>query len=142
MRRRPFNNSTDRWALWRPFVIAHDGVPYLSRRIVIRTPFGSIYHHRIHRPDQDRHLHNHPWTFVSIVLSGGYTEVSQKRHQPNRTSRHARRFNVKRYGVDYHRIAHVHPNTRTLVFCGPRRGGWGFLTKSGHTPWREYLGEE
>lgn len=31
--------------------------------------------HHILRSDNDRHFHDHPWNFVSIILRGGYTEV-------------------------------------------------------------------
>jgi len=38
-------------------------------------PFGiAIRLHHILRSDNDRHLHDHPWAFLSIVLRGGYWE--------------------------------------------------------------------
>lgn len=35
-----------------------------------------IYLHVMGRPDDDRELHDHPWGFRTIVLWGGYDEVS------------------------------------------------------------------
>jgi hypothetical protein len=32
--------------------------------------------HEILRSDSDRHMHNHPWKFCSIILNGGYQEVT------------------------------------------------------------------
>lgn len=38
-------------------------------------PFGiAVRIHHILRSDNDRHLHDHPWAFLSIVLRGGYWE--------------------------------------------------------------------
>lgn len=32
--------------------------------------------HKILRSDRDRHFHDHPWPSISIILYGGYTEVT------------------------------------------------------------------
>src|SRR4051794_35856733 len=48
---------------------------YLTRYIIFR--FGNIgmFIHKIWRPDNDRHLHDHPWErFDAFILKGGYTE--------------------------------------------------------------------
>lgn len=62
----PFGNSTKHgcWtATWRqPFT-------WLCQKLDI-----SIRLHWIHTPDLDRALHDHPWTFLSVVLIGSYTE--------------------------------------------------------------------
>jgi hypothetical protein len=50
-----------------------DGVPYMIRR-AINTRFGGVKLHHILRSDDDRDLHDHPWSFLSIVLKGGYWE--------------------------------------------------------------------
>jgi len=34
-----------------------------------------IYLHHILRSDKDRHLHDHPWDYSSIILKGGYFET-------------------------------------------------------------------
>ncbi len=59
-----------------------DGTLYLTRYAITgwlpgdppwRIP--SIYLHEFHRPDEDRHLHTHPWTWsASLILRGGYNE--------------------------------------------------------------------
>ncbi|WP_288959798.1 hypothetical protein [uncultured Sulfitobacter sp.] len=39
-----------------------------------RNSFFNVYLHRVHRSDDDRALHDHPWINFSIVLDGGYYE--------------------------------------------------------------------
>lgn len=38
------------------------------------TPWFSILLHRMYAPNEHEHYHDHPWSFLSIVLSGGYWE--------------------------------------------------------------------
>ena len=57
------------------YVIGTGGVPYITRTLLPRVAGRRPMLHRIHRPDADAHLHNHPWrTCRSFILSGGYTE--------------------------------------------------------------------
>jgi hypothetical protein len=48
--------------------------PLLERFTLIRAPFGQLRVHHFFRSDEDRELHDHPWAFVTFILSGGYTE--------------------------------------------------------------------
>ena len=41
-------------------------------------PWKRFYLHIFSRPDKDRELHDHPWNFTTIVLFGGYDEISHK----------------------------------------------------------------
>lgn len=34
----------------------------------------ALYIHKIYIHDKDEHLHNHPWNFAGVVLSGAYEE--------------------------------------------------------------------
>jgi hypothetical protein len=54
--------------------------PYLIRW-AINTPFGGVKLHHILRSDEDRDCHDHPWSFLSIVLRGGYWEHRPKIEQ-------------------------------------------------------------
>jgi hypothetical protein len=47
---------------------------YLVRLRIVQTPWFGIYLHDIHEDDGDRDPHNHPWSFLSFVLRGYYTE--------------------------------------------------------------------
>lgn len=37
--------------------------------------FASLYIHKIHKADKDKHTHTHPWNFASVVLKGSYIEI-------------------------------------------------------------------
>lgn len=55
-----------------------DNPIYLRRWYLIpRNPLLNVYLHQFLRDDDDRALHDHPWWFVSLILRGGYIEVSE-----------------------------------------------------------------
>ena len=52
----------------------HAETPYLTRWS-IGLPFGcALYLHRFHRSDANE-MHDHPWSFISLILWRGYVEV-------------------------------------------------------------------
>jgi hypothetical protein len=121
---------------------------YLRRWRLIETPWFSVKLHHILRPDADRALHDHPWSFVSVILRGGYTEQvplwgGSLAAARSGMTRMARRWPGKAHRVraeGLHRIAQLHGDCWTLVFCGPRRREWGFVpTATGEwVDWRTY----
>lgn len=142
-----------RWALLCLDRIAPAGKPgtYLSRVRIVSTPWASLYLHAIRQPDSDRALHDHPWSFFSLVLSGGYTETfagdlddAQRyaKGDPDRTvERTWRPGSIHRIRRDeYHAITSLRSGTAwTLLAVGPRRQGWGFATADG---WVDHLAYE
>ena len=119
------------------------GEPYLTRWHLFKCRWFRIFLHQIHRPDKDRHLHNHPWPWaVSFVLGGGYKEISTKYLEC--TSLDAKSYKAPTInvlnGLMYHRIVKVLPNTFTLFIAGPRTRDWGFNVDGEHVPSRTYLG--
>lgn len=121
-----------RWAIWHhqfDLVRAEDGVRYLRRHWIIKTPLGGIILHRMDGPDARDTLHDHPWTFVSIVLRGGYVERRLRPRTYDVDERHVvRRVNRLRVGVDAHSIRELmRVPTWTLLLVGPVRRTWGFL---------------
>lgn len=123
--------------------------------------------HHICTADLDREFHTHPWSFISIVLSGGYIErrplhadpvwefthfdknaaslddaVESLRMQEMGVERWRRPGSIAfRRHSDRHRIVHVEPDTWTLVLQGPKKPGrsWGFYTyEHGFVNWREF----
>lgn len=134
-----------RWALWRTLTIpCENGLVYLVRLRIIQTPWFGIYLHDIHEPDADRDPHNHPWSFVSIVLRGHYVERLYE--DPNSDIFHSRlharmRWSLHKMGrTSAHRIIEAAPGLKTLILVGPRRSNWGFFTENGYVPWQEYEG--
>lgn len=156
MSKRPGNEFGQRWALWKPFDIrGKDGDLYLHRRRIVQTPAFGVYVHRIYREDFDRHPHDHPWQFVSVILRGGYWErvheaapLADGRILMDRVNLTGRLVYRRRGSVHLHRYSRAHritkvkPGTISLVVVGRRRGGWGFWTAEGFRPWRDYLAEQ
>jgi hypothetical protein len=104
--------------------------------------------HDIFEPDADRDPHNHPWSFISIVLRGRYEE--KVHYEPEQemsgvspahpiTKKHGR-FSIHRMdGEAAHRITYAAPGLKTLIIRGPRKPkGWGFFTRDGYVPWQKY----
>lgn len=103
--------------------------------------------HHIATPDVDRHMHDHPWDFLSIVLRGGYTELRPlgaercfegEEEASYAVTRRAGSIALRR-ATDRHRIISVLPDTWTLFITGPKRHWWGFHTPAGKVHWQDYV---
>lgn len=127
-----------------------DGSLYMGRFWLVRTRWFSARLHHIATPDLDRHFHDHPWTFVSVVLRGGYIEVRPATIEPCfinlpgepyeigiPNSRPAGSIALRR-ATDRHRVVAVQPSTWTLVILSPKRQWWGFYTHKGKVHWKDY----
>lgn len=127
-----------------------DGTPYLIRR-AINTPIGGIKLHHILGSDEERDLHDHPWSFLSIILSGGYWEHRPCddwncgcAYRPLRQRVVVRRWHglgsvLWRPAPSPHRLELPEGRTAwTLVFTGPKKREWGFHTICGFIPWTSY----
>jgi hypothetical protein len=130
-----------RWSLFTPHSAEPGTSPTsrLSRWWVENV--GNVYLHRLHGPDPDRAVHNHPWRAVCLVLRGGYMQI---KHTQNANGSTTVRYefvggvNHLRWN-EYHKIVSVRPNTWTLCVHGPVRRVWGFLTSAGHVDHATYL---
>lgn len=104
--------------------------------------------HHILRSDNDRHFHDHPWPFVTVILRGGYweqrpvlnaqglvTDVETQWHGPGSI--------LFRRARDLHRLVlPVGSTAWTLFMMGPKVQTWGFHVDGVKVPWRDYLGEQ
>jgi hypothetical protein len=131
-----------------------DGVAFLDRLRIVQTPWFGVYLHRMDGPDPGRHLHDHPWPFVSIVLRGGYREWRFDTRVAAVAALVAREYPKAAPGYDSHRrqwsIARMRPDechsiysldrspTWTLMFVGRRFRNWGFYTPDGWMPHGRY----
>lgn len=118
--------------------------PLLERWILIRHPklFG-IFLHKLCRSDHDRALHDHPWTFWSLVLKNGYQEEYWT-HDEDGHPKTQYRWNrpgtlLYRPATWRHRVI-ISDKTKpawTLVFLAPRSRRWGFWVPqySGWVKW-------
>lgn len=114
----------------------------------------SIRIHHIVQPDQDRHLHDHPWNARTIILRGSYYEERPV------TGTDAGRLAAEYLGVydaylrelgdtarlrygEFHRITEVSDGgVWTMFITGKYRGTWGFDVDGVKVQWRKYLGLE
>lgn len=76
------------------------------------------FHFRIHHilsEDKTPFLHNHPFSYLSIIISGGYEEVYEKNGKLIKKKN--KKFSwIWRSHKTFHRITNVKPNTKTLFF--------------------------
>ncbi len=114
------------------FVIGDD---YLRRWWIIpRSEAVNVYLHDIRKSDDDRAMHDHPWSNVSYLISGSYIE-----HTPEG------RF-VRKAGEVGERPAHalhrleVIPGQRciSLFMTGPKVRDWGFQCEHGWVHWQDF----
>lgn len=107
----------------------------------------SIRIHHIVLPDQDRHLHDHPWNARTFILRGAYREA--KEQDFSGMSGANPEYYVERQTGDtatlgfgeYHRIVALSSGGAwTMFVTGPHRGTWGFLVDGKKVQWRKYLG--
>lgn len=137
-------------AAWRAFYVYSEiwiaGVLYMRRWRLMPAWLPGVRLHNILVGDDDRALHDHPFSFVTIILRGGYWEHlvdgSRTWHGPGSILfRQAEVFHRIELGRDYiasvdfafDDIAFIEGDRPawTLVFRGPYRRQWGFLTKDG-----------
>lgn len=103
----------------------------------------SIRVHHILRSDTDRHLHDHPWPYITIILRGGYWEITKA---PDLLGRLQYRWygpgSILVRNKDHrHKLDLVEGTTTwTLFIMGRKVNHWGFFTPEGKIPWRKYLG--
>lgn len=116
-----------------------DGNPYLTRWYLLRTKWLGIWIHKFHRSDEDRAAHDHPFSFLSIILTCGYWEwvpnaegVLEKTWYPPGSI-------LFRRAEHQHRIE-VYEDEKpfTLIFRFRRRRDWGFWTETGFIQWQNW----
>ena len=117
-------------------------IPYKRNRFDI-----AIRLHQILRSDLDRNLHDHPWSFISIILKGGYYEIRENSLQG--TYREVIKYDTG--SIRYHNNESFHKlilndnqECWTLFITFKKKQGWGFKvwdkTKNQYVkiPWRQY----
>ena len=126
--------------------------------------------HVIKRGDADRHLHDHPWSYTTFILKGGYTEVTHF-EKLNEAMKHSWREGEKNavHRIQYntemdkwecrvyygsgsiihrkagspHRLEVAEGESATTLFVmGNYQNKWGFYTPEGKIYWRDYLDKE
>lgn len=84
------------------------------------------FHFRIHHIlsiDKTPFLHNHPFFYCSIIISGGYSEIYEKNEQLIFKKNSFLNIIFRKQST-YHRITHILPNTKTLFFTFKSNQKW------------------
>lgn len=115
-RDQPFRQFEFRWG-------EHIGLsecPYLIRYTLTMFGMSLRIHHWLASDDQ-RYLHDHPWDYLTLIVCGGYTDIS-----PETSDRLS--FGSFRYRKAEHRHT-VRVDTGgcwSLLLTWPKRRNWGF----------------
>lgn len=123
-----------------------EGVIHFLRYRLISTPWFKLYLHKICRSDEDNHMHDHPWNFASLILSGSYLEKYfvagnwgeeiERVRKPGNMVRH--------HHTDVHKLSLSTPFVWTLVFASGKVQPWGYQTQFGwidHVSYRKWKHE-
>ena len=97
-----------------------------TRYVLVKTPWFQILLHRLWSPNWHPQAHDHPWSFVTLILRGGYLE------------RVPGGQNVWRGPLTFlYRSAEFAHNVATdgavcwsLVVTGPKRRQWQFVDEA------------
>lgn len=129
---------------------------YLLRYILFRSKNFSIYIHRFMKSDDDV-PHDHPFSFTSYVVDGGYTEhrffLNNEGEFDETVVNRVPGSLAKRQAEDIHVVKIDRQYTYeernkaplTVIFLGDRTRDWGFWTKNYFGKrkwvyWKTYLG--
>lgn len=140
-RKRKYKSGT-KWCFWRWTDVDSE---YITRLHVLKTPWFAICLHWINKPDAEPWLHDHPVSFLSIILRGQYTEFRKLEHIKtwSKFVKTHKWFNfVRAKPEDHHRIVSVAPHTLTLCLMGPKVREWGFHTRDGWVHWKDYYAKQ
>lgn len=108
---------------------------HFRRWLLLSLPWFDVCIHQILRRDEDKHEHNHPWWFFSLILWGGYVE--------SREGKIIRRgwLSPGKMGRDqYHQVIRLlGDSTWTLVLRSRFRDDkWGYNVSGEHVVHTEY----
>jgi hypothetical protein len=127
--------SGTRWGFWRWTDVDSE---YIVRLHIVKAPFGALCVHWIKKPDPEPYAHDHPVSFLSIILRGSYAEEVEGR---NRSYPYIIRHDYYNYipTRKRHRIIWCSAGgCLTLAVMGPKTNEWGFFTPKGKIPWKTY----
>lgn len=118
-------------------LIEQFGEPYMRRHFLLGDSSmargSTARFHEILRSDL-ADLHDHPWDFISVILSGRYIETTPDTEQE---------FGVGsvlvRRAEQLHRLTLPDGPVWTFITISPARRRWGFQTHDGWVHWRDYL---
>lgn len=134
--------------LERRFVVSALDKPGENRFIryrIFQTPWFGLYVHRFDNADY-RTFHDHPWSFVSIIVRGGYVEATPHNNALVVSAEPYTDYKIIRAGsINHKKATELHyiadllrKPTWTIMLTGKRERVWGFVDENGWTRFDEY----
>lgn len=107
--------------------------PYVIRWR-FETPWFSVRLHHWLAPDDDRAKHDHPWSFTTFVLKGGYTDSSPDGDE------HLRAPAIRHRAATHQHTVFPDPGgCWTIIVTGPKVRNWGFWVKGKFVKMNKYF---
>lgn len=103
------------------------GELHFRRWRIIETSRFSVYIHGIYKADEDKHMHDHPWDYTRIILSGFYDEcfINEAGRQESTVTTPWKI--IKRKAEMLHTIRELYTKrVFTLFITGRKRREWGY----------------
>ncbi len=126
-------------------IIGDLDAPYLKRwHLIPPNRRLNVYLHRFCRSDEPGALHDHPWDFASLLITGRYLEVTDTAATVRSPGSLALRRAEHRHRIRLFTNGHGTPQRCwSLVITGPRRRQWRFWCPTGagarrFVPWQIY----
>lgn len=116
-------------------IVSKSGAVHFRRYRLLELPWFRIYVHQILKADEDAHEHDHPWSFLSLILKGGYIEQSEGKLKTRTNLKNPVAFS-DRYRP--HKLHTILRPTWTLVFGLGKRGEWGYDLNPGWADHKTY----
>lgn len=135
---------------WPYHNIVKDGSLYMERRWLFNpyplessgeshSRWPSIRLHRIMRPDDDDHLHDHPWPARTFILRGWYAELDANGERHLRYAGETRAISA----TEFHQIVNVSAGgCLTLFVTWPYVHRWGYKVGDRKVSYRDYWNGE
>lgn len=121
-------------------IVNCDRDPYLHRWYVFQSDRVALFVHKFVRSDEDRALHDHPWSFLVIPVWRGYIE-----HNDRGRVRVLPLLGIRLRPATYrHRVELLSDKTGaplpswSIFFRFRRVRDWGFWPKEGFTLWNKW----
>jgi hypothetical protein len=91
---------------------------------IVKSRWFNVYLHQLDAPEwHPVGCHDHPWSFVTILLKGGYLE----HHEENYIRRYPGEI-LYRPASWTHDVITPFGRSWSLVITGPKKNNWGFKT--------------
>lgn len=109
------------------------GAEYMRRFYLRRGRGPGARFHQITASDPGRDMHNHPWDYITRLLSGAYIE-----HTPDGAVLYEAPCTLVRKAEQLHRLELAGAPAWTYFVTGRYRQDWGFMTSGGWVSFRDY----